>query len=122
MKKFAMLLILFFSAEASAEESDILKIYEHFTLSGVAAEKCINTKEEELTSFLANYQMVSVFALTELRNQNPDLSSDQAQAVLNIGGEKIEQLVYEMIENDGCESSKIQDLIKRFHMLAEWKP
>lgn len=122
MKKFAILLIFFLSAEASAEKDEILKIYEHFTLSSAAAGKCINQKKEELTSFLENYQMVSVSALTELRNRKPDISNEKAQEILKLGGEKLTKAVYEVIETEGCESSKIQDLIKRFHMQAEWKP
>ena len=122
MKKFAILLIFFLSTEASAEKDDILKIYEHFTLFSAAAGKCINPKKEELTSFLANYQMVSVSALTELRNRKPDISNEKAQEILKFGGEKLTKAVYEVIETEGCESSKIQDLIKRFHMQAEWKP
>ena len=39
MKKFSILLIFFLSTEASAEKDDILKIYEHFTLSREATNK-----------------------------------------------------------------------------------
>ena len=122
MKKLAVLLILLFSAEVSAEKDDILKIYEHFTLSSAAAGKCINPKKEELTSFFENYQMVSVSALIELRNRKPDISNEKAQEILRVGGEKLTKAVYEVIEEEGCESSKIQALINRFHMQAEWKP
>jgi hypothetical protein len=66
--------------------------------------------------------MVSVSALTELRNRKPDISNEKAQEILKFGGEKLTKAVYEVIETEGCESSKIQDLIKRFHMQAEWKP
>lgn len=65
-------------------------------------------KKEELTSFLANYQMVSVSALTELRNRKPDISNEKSQQILKSVGEKLTKAVYEVIETEGCESSKIK--------------
>lgn len=122
MNKYLMLLMLLFSTTASAENTDILKIYEHFTLASAASGKCIKPEKEELTSFLANYQMVSVSALTELKMRKPDLSNDQASKILKDGGEKLTKVVYGVIEEEGCESPKILDLIKRFHMQAKWQP
>lgn len=122
MNKYLMLVMLLFSATASAEKTDILKIYEHFTLASASAGKCIKPEKEELTSFLANYQMVSVSALTELKKRKPDLSDEQASKILKAGGVKLTKAVYGVIDKEGCESPKIQDLLKRFHMQAAWKP
>jgi len=122
MRKFLILFFLFISTSVSAEKTDILKIYEHFTLASAAAGKCIKPSEEKLTSFLANYQMVLVSALTELKKRKSDLSNEQANNILKAGGDKLTKAVYSVIDNEGCESEKIQDLLKRFHMQAEWKP
>lgn len=122
MNKYLMLLMLLFSATAIAEKTDILKIYEHFTLASAAAGKCIKPEKEELTSFLANYQMVSITALTELKKRKPELSDEQASKILKAGGVKLTKAVYGVIDKEGCESPKIQDLLKRFHMQAAWKP
>jgi hypothetical protein len=122
MKKYILLLMLAFSTAASAGEIDILKIYEQFTLASAAAGKCIKPSQDELTSFLANYQMVSVSALTELKKRKPDLTNEQANKVLKAGGVKLTNAVYGVIDKEGCESEKIQDLLKRFHMQAGWKP
>ena len=117
-----MLLMLLFATTASAEKIDILKIYEQFTLASAAAGKCLKPKKEELTSFLANYQIVSVSALTELKKRKSGLSNEQASKTLKAGGKKLTNVVYDVIDTEGCESPKIQDLIKRFHMQASWKP
>lgn len=122
MNKYLMLVMLLFTATASAEKTDILKIYEHFTLASAAAGKCIKPEKEELTSFLANYQMVSDSALTELKKRKPDLSDEQASKILKDGGVKLTKAVYGVIDKEGCERPKIQDLLKRFHMQAAWKP
>lgn len=118
-----LILLMFVSASAIAEEKmDILKIYEQFTLASAAAGKCIKPTEKELTSFLANYQMISVSALTELKKRKTSLTNEQANKILLSGSEKLTNAVYGVIEKEGCDSAKIQDLIKRFHVQATWKP
>lgn len=122
MRKYLLALLLASSSAASADDLGILEIYEQFTLVSAAAGKCLEPDEEELTSFLANYQMVSVFADRELKKRKRDLTDEEARRILEAGGLKLTEMVYDEIEEEGCESPKIQDLLERFHMQAEWQP
>lgn len=122
MKKYFALLILLFSTTASAEKVDILKILQDFTITNVAAGKCITPKDDELTAFLANYQMVYVSAVTELKKRDTSLTNEQVENMLGAEAQKLTQLVVKLVETEGCESSKVQELIKRFRMQAVWKP
>ncbi len=121
--KILFIFLILFSATASAEKDiRILKIYEQFTLASAAAGKCIKPKKELLTSFLANYQMIHIRALQQIKKLKPKITNKQAANILNKGGTQATNTVYKEIKENGCESNKIKDLIKRFHMQAKWKP
>jgi len=122
MKKFLFLLLMYCGAVNAAGKTDILKIFEHFTLANAAAGKCIKPEKSELTSFLANYQMVTVLTIQEIQKRKSGVSKKQAQEILKAGSTKATKAVHSVIAKEGCESPKIQDLIKRFHMQAKWKP
>ena len=122
MKKIFILLILL-SGTANAEQNiKMLQIYEQFTLASAAAGKCIKPKKDLLTSFLANYKMVHIRALQQIKKLKPKITNKQAANILNKGGMQATNTVYKEIKENGCESGKIKDLIKRFHMQAKWKP
>ena len=87
-----------------------------------AAGKCIKPNPEELKSFLANYQMVTTFALGEVRKRKPSMSKAQANEFLAAGGKRATKAVYKVIEDTGCETPKIQRLIDSYYLQAKWKP
>ena len=122
MRHIIILIVLLSGAAQASDKIGILKIYEQFTLSSAAAGKCIKPEKDELTDFLANYQMVSIRALMEIEKRKPDLTKAQATDIIKKGSKKATEAVYKVIEKEGCKSPKIQNLIKRFHMQAKWKP
>jgi hypothetical protein len=118
-----LILILFFSGVAQAnDEIGVLKMFEQFTLSSAAAGKCIKPEQSELTAFLANYKITYIYALQEIKKRNPSLTKEQAAEIIKKGGEKATQAVYSVIEEEGCDAPSIQNLLKRFHVQAKWKP
>lgn len=110
------------SCSKKDESPDILKIYEHFTLSSAAASKCASPEKDELTKFLANYQMVSIYAMQEIQKRKPEYTKDDAVKKLSEAQNILTKQVESAIEKEGCNSKSIQDLIKRFHALSQWKP
>jgi len=70
----------------------------------------------------ANYQMVTVSVQSELKKRKPELTKEQAGNIINVSGKKLTGAINTFIEKEGCENPKIQELIKRFHVLAKWKP
>lgn len=122
MKKVVILLALYSGALSAAENTNILKIFEHFTLASAAASKCIKLDKDELTSFLANHRMVTGFAFQEIQKRKPNITKEQVKGLMQEGSRKATQAVHSTIEKEGCDSPKIQDLIKRFHAQARWKP
>ncbi|GAA0787042.1 hypothetical protein [Marinobacterium sediminicola] len=122
MKIVLILLLMYCGTVNASGKTDILKVFEHFTLTNAAAGKCIKPEKSELTSFLANYQMVTVLTLQEIQKRKSGISQEQAQEILKAGSTKATEAVHSVIAKEGCESPKIQDLIKRFHVQAKWKP
>ncbi|MCV6623236.1 MAG: hypothetical protein OIF51_15955 [Cellvibrionaceae bacterium] len=122
MKRVLILFLMYCGAVNASEKTDILKIFEHFTLASAAASKCIKSDKSELTAFLANYQMVTLFTLEEIQRRKSGITEKQAQEILVAGSTKATKAVHSVIADEGCDSPKIRDLIKRFHMQAKWKP
>ncbi|QFT54499.1 hypothetical protein [Microbulbifer sp. THAF38] len=109
------------SAAAAQSTPEILKMYEHFTLSSAAAGKCYKPTEQELALFLANYELVTRMSSQYIKNKKPSLTDKQASQILLDAGKRATDMVYREIEEASCTSPKIQDLIKRFKVQSAWK-
>ena len=79
-------------------------------------------QKDELTSFLSNYQIVTTLMYQEIKKRKPDFTEGQVNKAIKMGSSKVTAAVYKVIETESCNSPKIQDLIKRFHVQAQWKP
>lgn len=115
-------LVLFTSLASHGKDTDILKIYNQFTAVSATSGKCLTPSKKELNSFLANYKMITTLMYQEIRKRKPDFNKEQINKAIVIGSNKVTAAVYNVIETESCNSPKIQDLIKRFHVQAKWKP
>jgi hypothetical protein len=122
MYRILVLILVLSSTAHAADKIGILKIYEQFTLASAAAAKCESPDKQELTDFLVNYQIVLTRTLMEIKERKPSLTNKQAEKIISSGNEKATEAVYSVINTEGCESQKIQDLIKLFHLQAKWNP
>jgi cupin superfamily acireductone dioxygenase involved in methionine salvage len=120
--KIIFTLAMFTSFTSNAENMDILKIYNQFTLASAAASKCIKPSKEELNAFLVNYQMVVILMHKEIKKRKPEYSEKDLEKVMTNRNTKATDAVNKVIKSEGCSSNKIQDLIKRFYMQLKWKP
>ena len=116
------ILVIFICFNSNAESTNILKMYNQFTAVSAASGKCMTPPKDELTSFLGNYQMVTTLMYQEIKKRKPDFTEEQAKKAIKRGSSKVTTAVYKIIDAEGCNSPKIQDLIKRFHAQAKWKP
>jgi mevalonate kinase len=113
--------VIIYPAEAK-EGPDILQIFDAFILSSAAARKCVKPDEEVLANYLANFRMISIRAAQELQKRFPDKTKEQIGNVMKKNSELLTEKVDEVIDADGCENEKIDDLIKRFYLQAKWEP
>lgn len=113
---------LFICFNSNAEHTNILKMYNQFTAVSAASGKCMTPQKDELTSFLSNYQIVTTLMYQEIKKRKPDFTEGQVNKAIKMGSSKVTAAVYKVIETESCNSPKIQDLIKRFHVQAQWKP
>jgi hypothetical protein len=110
-----MSLALLASGQAFAQEKpDILQIFDQFVLTSAAASKCAKPEEKTLTSFLANFQMISIRASMALSERYPGHTKDQIAGAMKRESEMLTQKVNEAISAKGCDDASIQDLLKRF--------
>ena len=97
-------------------------MYNQFTAVSAASGKCMTPQKDELTAFLANYKMVTTLMYQEIKKRKPDFTEEQVKKAIKMGNSKVTAAVYKVIETESCNSPKIQDLIKRFHVQTKWKP
>ena len=114
--------VLFICFNSNAENINILKMYNQFTAVSATSGKCMTPQKEELTAFLANYKMVTTLMYQEIKKRKPDFTEEQVKKAIKMGSSKVTAAVYKVIETESCNSPKIQDLIKRFHVQTKWKP
>ncbi len=122
MKYLPLLIFVFCNSVQAKDKAYIFDMYERFTLTSALAGKCLKPEDDELTSFLSNYQMVTTYALQEIRKRKPKMTKDQAMILLKKNGTKITTAANNLITIQGCESEAVKESIKFFHVLAKWKP
>lgn len=101
---------------------DILQIYDQFTTSSAAASRCIKPDKETLNQFLANFQMVYVYASKELIKRYPDQTKEKIADAMKKRGDSITQKIFEIVRDKGCDDPNIQQVVKRFYVQAKWQP
>jgi hypothetical protein len=113
-----------FAASLAYAEEDlgILKIFDQFVVSSAAAGKCTEPDKETLTSFLANFQMVSVFAAQALKKQYPQRTEAQIAEAMERRNKAITEKMSDLVREKRCNDPGIQEAVKRFHVQAKWKP
>ena len=109
-------------ASSAQEKLGILEIFDQFALANAAASKCIKPDNNTLMHYLANFQMITVYTSMELQKQYPNHTKEQITEAMKRKTELLSQKVHDVIRDKGCSDPRIQDLIKRFHVQAEWQP
>ena len=66
MKKVLLCNLFSCATVDAAEKIGILKIFGQFALASAVASKCVKSQEQEKSSFLANYQMITALAIKEI--------------------------------------------------------
>jgi len=121
MNKYLLLLTLLLSTSASAQQTNVLEIYKHFTLMSAAVDKCLKPSQEQLDIFKENYEHVSSLALEELKRRKSDITDEQVNNVLQSGTETLTLAVTDVVDKEGCKADQIQDLLKSFKMQVDWE-
>ena len=121
IKNFFATLAFSISSLAEAQQLDIVQIMGQFVQASYATSRCAKPDPKTLSSFLANFKVVSVRATEELEKRNPNQSEQQIVEGLKQGAVAVEKAIDEAIRSNGCTDSRIQDLIKRFEVQANLK-
>ncbi len=122
MRKLAVFIILLSSPSFADEGPGILNIFDQFVVSSAAASKCAQPDKETLTAFLANFQMVSVYASQELQKQFPKRTKEEIATAMKGKSQAITEKVNSMVDEKGCSDPDVQLVVKRFFVQAKWKP
>ncbi len=116
----SLILVLASSASYGAASPGLTKIYESFIVSKIAAERCGKIDADTQKKFLANFEMVSVFARKELKARFPDSTDQTVEVALKDQAAKIAERVDEIVKADGCGDEKIQKLLDAYRYHANW--
>lgn len=104
------------------EGPDIVQIFEQFVTSSAAASRCVKPEQDTLSHFLANFQMVTIYASQELEKRYPQRAKEQIMGAMKMQNDAISQKVFELVKQKGCDHPDIQEVVKRFYVQSKWQP
>ncbi len=111
--------IILLSVPAIAQDKlDIFQVFHQFLLANHAASKCIKPDREILGKFLGNFQVVWIRSAMEIQKRDPKHTKEEIERFMKAKSDLQDQRVKEIIQSNGCNDPRIQDLIKRFYIQA----
>lgn len=118
-----IIVVLFFwlipSLSFSQGRVDIVKIFQNFVASSVAASACNVVDKSTVTKFGANNVTVATRATMALKERNPTMSEKELGEKIVKMLDSIKQSVKREIDQNGCGSDRIQQLLKLYDMHAK---
>lgn len=115
----AFILIIVSPLTQAQQKLDIVKIMGQFIQASYAASKCIKPDKPTLSKFLLNFRIVTARAVEELKKRDPSLSDEQIMESLKQRSRAVESAIDSVLSSNGCEDSRIKDLLKRFEIQAK---
>jgi hypothetical protein len=98
---------------------DIVKIFQNFVASSVAANACNAVDKSTVVKFGANNVTVATRATMALKERNPAMSEKELGEKIVKMLDGIKQSVKNEIDQSGCGSDRIQQLLKLYEMHAK---
>lgn len=120
-KSLVVALAFSISSFAAAQQPDIVQIMGQFVQASYASSRCAKPDQKTLSSFLANFKVVSIRAIEELKKRSPNQSEQQIVDGLKQRTGAVEKAIDEAIRTNGCADPRVQDLLKRFEVQANLK-
>jgi hypothetical protein len=100
---------------------DIIQIWQNFVASRVAANECGGVEKATEQNFLANLTTVTARATQAIQERNPTISQADLASKMESASGQIHDKVEAEIKQNGCSSSKVQQLLKLYAMHAAMK-
>ena len=120
----ALLALAVAAPAAQAIENDeigVLRLFDEFVSSGAAASQCAHPDDLAAARFLSNFQWVSTHAQREIGRQLAGSNAEQVATELARRSKDVKDRTHALVRAEGCETERVQDLVKRFAIQASWK-
>jgi hypothetical protein len=98
---------------------DIIRIYENFLASRVAALGCDAVDKAEEPKFLSNQRVVTIRAMQALKERNSNLDDTELAAKVVTAQNATQAAVKNEIAQNGCSSERIKALLKLYKVHSE---
>lgn len=110
----ALLMHLVPSSNASAQNIDIVTIYQNFIASRVAAARCNALDATLELRFHGNLMTVTIRATEAVKQRNPSLTDQQLVSEMDAMAQGVRQAVVSVIERSGCNNAGVQRLAQLY--------
>ncbi|ATQ66502.1 MULTISPECIES: hypothetical protein [Methylosinus] len=104
------------SASLCPGQFDIVRIWQNFLASRVAALDCDGVDPATETQFLTTMQGVSLRAAIALKERNPLLADNELTKRVELVVDGVRQNVKADIARNGCGSERVQQLLKLYRL------
>lgn len=108
---------------AQPTKQSMTKIWENLVVSFTAAKHCpIPLNEEEQKNLLVNLQMMTIRALMEAEEVNPQTEKTTLENQLAARSRTIRAATDKFVAERGCADENVQKMLQMYKMHANWKP
>jgi hypothetical protein len=109
-----------FAQQGGQQTLDIIAIADQFIVSAAAVKKCAPPDETTEKAFLVNLSVVAIRKAQVLKERYPKLSEEQLAEQDKRRLEAVRTRAEQLIDQYGCQSEQVKQLIRRYKMQADW--
>lgn len=112
----ALPLYLGAGVSASAQNTDIVTIYQNFIASRVAADECHALDRALDQRFQSNLMGVTIRASEAVKQRNASYTDQQLVDAMSVMANRVRQAVTTAVERNGCDNAGVQRLVQLYRM------
>jgi hypothetical protein len=104
----------------SEQGPDILEIFDQMVISRAAANRCAPPTPEHIRLFEANFGVVSIRAIEEVKTRRPSITDPEVMNLINGRTQAMEANVDKLVAERGCADEDVALIVRRFEVQATW--
>lgn len=114
MLRTATAFVIAMTLSASAQESSVYGLYDHFTIAQVVGEACTGPSQEEAQAFVDKFKALAEIAKAEAMAENPDLTEQSFEQFSARRRHSLQASVNQFLTTEGCDHAEAKALAAKY--------
>lgn len=113
IRRFAAILVLG-AGTASADETSIFALYDHFAIAQVIGEACAGPTEAEAVAYMAKFEALGEIAEIHALSENPDLTAQSFKQFSARRRHSLQASAAQFLAAEGCDHAEAKALAAKY--------